>query len=294
MIGKLRKVFSNLLKMINKKNFQQKIAITQGRHLRIIKKKIQIFPEKDWKKELTLFKYTKLNYIEWVVSDDNFKSNPLTKKQGHKIINKYLKKNKIKCRSVDLDFIARKNIFKFSKIEIVEFFQKIKIIFNNANKIGIKYLIFPFLENSSPNSKYKLNELIKLLNEIHEKLPSKLLILIETDLSPKKLLRFIKKMNQKIFINYDLGNSASKNFDFNEEKKYFKFVKNIHLKDRVKNGSTVRFGEGNANFKELFKFLLKNKFNCNFTLQPARSKCNKDIKEILINLKYIKQLLLRL
>ena len=25
-------------------------------------------------------------------------------------------------------------------------------------------------------------------------------------------------MNRKIFINYDLGNSASKNFDFNEEK----------------------------------------------------------------------------
>ena len=101
-------------------------------------------------------------------------------------------------------------------------------------------------------------------------------------------------MKNKIFINYDLGNSASKNYKFNEEKRYFKFVKNIHLKDRVKNGSTVRFGHGNADFKKMFTFLLKNKNNYDFNLQPARAKFNKDIKEIKINLEYIDSLLMNL
>ncbi len=294
MTGKLQKVFSNPLRMINKKKFRKQLSITQGRHLKIIDGKIQVFPDKEWKKELKLFSKTKLNYIEWVISNNNFKKNPICEINGHNLINKNLRKNKIKCRSVDLDFIARVKPFKFSKKEITNFLEKIKVISFNCSKIGIKYLIFPFLESSSPNTKLKRNKLVYLINEIQKKMPNNLLILIETDLKPLELIELIKKMKRKIFINYDLGNSASKNYDFNEEKKYFKFVKNIHLKDRIKNGSTVRFGYGNANFKEFFKFLSKSKNNYHFTLQPARSKCNKDIKEIKLNIKYIEQLLLNL
>ena len=75
--------------MINKQNFRKKISITQGRHLRIINKRIQLFPEKNWKKELKLFNLTKLKFIEWVVSKDNFKKNPICQINGYKIINKH-------------------------------------------------------------------------------------------------------------------------------------------------------------------------------------------------------------
>ena len=279
---------------MDKKKFKKKLSITQGRHLKIINQRIQIFPEKNWKNELKLFNLTKLKFIEWVVSEDNFKKNPICKINGHKIINKYLKKNKIKCRSIDLDFIVKVNPLKFSKKEIKTFIERIKIISSNATKIGVKYLIFPFLENSSPVGKLKQKKLILMLNEIRKKVSSKLLLLIETDLKPVELSIMIKKMKNKIFINYDLGNSASKDYDFNEEKKYFKFVKNIHLKDRVKNGSTIRFGLGNANFKKMFAFLMKNKNNYDFNLQPARSKRNEDIKEIKINIEYIESLLINL
>ena len=107
------------------------------------------------------------------------------------------------------------------------------------------------------------------------------------------MLRFIKTFNQKVFINYDTGNSASKNFDFNEEKKYFKYVKNIHLKDRKKNGITVRFGKGNVNFEKFFKYIKKHKSYFYFNLQPARSKTNKHIEEILTNINFLKKVILK-
>lgn len=280
--------------MIDRKEFRKKLSITQGRHLRIISQRIQIFPEKNWKNELKLFNLTKLKFIEWVVSEDNFKKNPICKINGYKIINKYLKKNKVKCRSIDLDFIVKENPLKFSKKKIETFIKKIENISLNATKIGVKYLIFPFLENSSPTGKFNQDQLILILNEIRKKIPNKLFLLLETDLKPVELLILIKKMKNKIFINYDLGNSASKNYNFNEEKKYFRFVKNIHLKDRVKNGSTVRFGYGNANFKKMFTFLMKNKNNYDFNLQPARSKSNEDIREIKLNIEYIENLLIDL
>ena len=280
--------------MIDRKKFREKLSITQGRHLRIIDQRIQIFPEKNWKNELKLFNLTKLKFIEWVVSEDNFKKNPICKINGYKIINKYLKKNKVKCRSIDLDFIVKENPLKFSKKKIKTLIKEIENISLNATKIGVKYLIFPFLENSSPTGKFNQDQLILILNKIRKKVPNKLFLLLETDLKPIELLTLIKKMKNKIFINYDLGNSASKNYDFNEEKKYFKFVKNIHLKDRIKNGSTVRFGYGNANFKKMFTFLMKNKNNYDFNLQPARSKSNEDIREIKLNIEYIENLLMDL
>jgi len=290
-IGKLQKVSSSLYKMIDKKKFKKKLSITQGRHLRVINKKIQIFPKRNWKNELKLFSLTKLNFIEWVVSGNNFKENPICQINGYKIIKKHLNINRIKCRSIDLDFIVKDNPLIFSNKKMKTFIKKIEIIATNAVKIGIKYLIFPFLENSSPNGILKQKKLISILNIIRKKISNKILILIETDIGPDELLRIIEKMKNKIFINYDIGNSASKNFDFNEEKKYFKFVKNIHLKDRVKNGPTVRFGHGNANFKKMFNFLKNNKNTYDFNLQPARAKSNKDIEEIKINIEYINKLL---
>lgn len=280
--------------MIDKKNFKRRLSITQGRHLRVINKRIQIFPEKNWKRELRLFKLTRLKYIEWVVSQDNFDKNPICQINGHKIIKSCLNKNDIKCRSVDLDFIVKENPLKFSEKKLDSFIKKIEIISINAVQIGVKHLIFPFLENSTPNTKQKRKKLVMLLNLITKKIPNKLFISIESDLKPSILLEIIKKIKNKIFINYDIGNSASKNYDFNEEKKYFRFVKNIHLKDRIKNGATVRFGQGNANFKKMFTFLIKDKNRYDFNLQPARSRNNEDIKEIKLNIRYIESLLLNL
>ena len=51
------------------------------------------------------------------------------------------------------------------------------------------------------------------------------MISIETDLKPSILLELIKKMKNKIFINYDIGNSASKGYDFNKEKNTLNLLK---------------------------------------------------------------------
>ena len=90
------KIASTIFKsntMINKKNLKN--SNNSRRHLKLLIKNSNI-SEKIWKNELKLFKLTNLNFIEWVISKDNYLKIP--QKKGHKIINKYLKKNKIKCR----------------------------------------------------------------------------------------------------------------------------------------------------------------------------------------------------
>ena len=92
--------------------------------MEIINNKIQLFPDKLWKKELKLFDKTGLNFIEWVVSKENFLKNPICKKNGYKIINHHLKKNNLNCRSIDLDFIVKEESSKFSEKKIISFNKK--------------------------------------------------------------------------------------------------------------------------------------------------------------------------
>ena len=105
-----------------------------------------------------------------------------------------------------------------------------------------------------------------------------------------------KKFNAKFFgINYDTGNSAGLNYDTNEEfKNYGRFIKNIHIKDRVLYGKTIRLGNGNANFKNVVKNIYKINYKELLILQTARSeKKNEDIKELRKNFNFLKKILVR-
>ena len=78
-------------------------------------------------------------------------------------------------------------------------------------------------------------------------------------------------------------------YKLNDEKIYFGKVHNIHIKDRIYKGNSVRLGKGNYNFKQFFKFLKKIKYNGNLILQTARSKNH--LNELKININFIKNYL---
>ena len=58
---------------------------------------------------------------------------------------------------------------------------------------------------------------------------------------------------------------------------YGKYIDNVHVKDRIYNGSTVFFGKGDADFKTVFKKLKEINYKGNFILQGARSKKNQHV-----------------
>jgi len=271
-----------------------KFGVMQGRLTPIIENRIQIFPKKNWEIEFQRAKDLDLKYIEWTLDYDTFKYNPILKKSGINKIRHLSNKTSVKVKSLTGDCFMQKPFWKTHRNnKLIKDFKKILV---SCNKVGIKYIIVPLVDNGSIEDEKTEKSLIQIFKKLKTQIKKKKIqILFESNFSPKKLKKFMLNFDKSIFgINYDLGNSASKNYNFNSEKKYFKFVKNIHLKDRRKYGHTVRFGDGNANFKKMFSYLIKNKNKYDFTLQPARSKCNKDIEEIKLNIEYIKQLLLNL
>ena len=275
--------------MIKLKNF----GFMQGRLSPTEKNKIQFFPKKNWEKEFFFAKQIGLKNMEWTLDHKNLYKNPIFTKNGKKKIKELSKKYNITIKSLTGDCFMQKPFWKYKNK--VKYIQDLKKIIKACSDLKIKYIIFPLVDNSSIKNKKEEKEIVLEFKKLNKFLTrNKVQILFESNYSPKNLKDFIKKFDKKNFgINYDTGNSASFDYDStNEFKQYGKYIKNIHIKDRVCNGKTIRLGEGNADFKKIFKNIYRIKYNNLLIFQTARSaKKNDDINELKINLNFIKKII---
>ncbi len=271
-----------------KKNL--KIGFMQGRLVGSENKNfIQFFPEKNWKRELSLAKKNKLRLIELTANISNLNKNPVF---NSRLKNKYkiaMNKNKVTADSLTCDFFMEKPFFKLNNKSEFKSKSLLERVIKVSQNIGIKKFVIPLVDNSSIKSAKEEEKIISYFKseQFLKNLNKNTLILFESDFKPKKLLSFIKKFNSKIFgINYDSGNSASLNYKIKDEKVYFKYVKNIHIKDRFKFGKTVDLGKGNAQIEKLTRLIKKKKYYGNLILQTAIPEKN-IIQRLLKNKQYL-------
>lgn len=270
---------------------KNKIGFMQGRLVDSEKvNSIQYFPEKKWQKEILLAKKNKYNIMEWTVNIENIKKNPIFKTNKIDNLKKYLLENNLKVTSVTCDFFMQKPFFKNPKnIKILDY---LKTLIINGQKIGIRNFILPLVDQSSIKNKLQENKLINKVKKFEKLLDKNSKILFETDYKPNEIIKFIKKFKSlKFGINYDTGNSAGLGYSFNDEKKYFKYVKNIHIKDKKLNGKTTRLGCGNFKFSTFFSYLKKINYKGNLILQTARAENKSHEYELNLNRKYIQKYL---
>ena len=72
-------------------------------------------------------------------------------------------------------------------------------------------------------------------------------------------------------INFDMGNSASLGHNPEEELSVCSGrILNIHIKDRILAGHSVKLGSGDVNFKKIAKSLSDQEYAGNMILQAAR------------------------
>ena len=232
------------------------LGIMQGRLLPKYKNQFQSFPKNSWKKEFALAKKFNLEYIEFIFGDKNVNAHPLLDRKKIQIIKNLEKINEIKIRSICADYFIYNPLFEGSSKKKINLLKK---LICNASYLKVTDIVLPFVDNSSLNSKIKLKKTIQILNSFSDFVDKmNINIALETDLKPSDFLRFIKSLKSKRFtINYDLGNSAYKNYDISDEfKTYGDKISSIHIKDRLIGGPSVVLGTGDVNFKKFF-FLFK-------------------------------------
>ena len=270
----------------------EKIGLMQGRLSIPIGKKIQAFPTNNWENEFRKAKKLSVRFIEWTLDHKNLSKNPLLSSSGQKKIKKLCKDYKIKINSITGDCFMQRPFWKVDKVYKKKLILDLKKILIGASKLNIKYLVIPIVDNGKlKNTRQKkiLIEELKKIKTLQKK--TKVKILFETDFSPQQNFEFLKNFDKNFFgLNYDIGNSASLNYDpVQEFKKNAIYIKNIHIKDRKKFGMTVPLGQGNAKFNLIFKLCKKYNYKGNFIIQAARKKKGQEVETIKTYLKFIKK-----
>jgi hexulose-6-phosphate isomerase len=260
----------------------------QGRLSKKDSGKIQSFPSKFWQQEFQIAKKLGIKFIEWTLDYKNFEKNPIFNITDIYRIKQLEKQNSVFVKSLTGDCFMQKPFWK--KKNHGTLVLDLKKIISACNKVGIVYIVVPLVDNGSIKLLWQEKKLIKIFLSLKNLLKkNKVQVVFESDYSPLKLKKFIENFDKNIFgINYDSGNSAFFGYSIEEEFGLYKeYVKRIHIKDRLFKGPSVRLGRGNVNFPLLFKNIRVNKFKNSLVLQTARSKRNKDIKEIQKNIKYL-------
>jgi hexulose-6-phosphate isomerase len=139
---------------------------------------------------------------------------------------------------------------------------------------GVRWVVVPLVDNGSVDSAEAAENLADGLEQLAPLLSAdRVGIAFESDLGPQELARFMEGLDPALFgVNYDIGNSAALGFDHREEiAAYGARIVNVHVKDRLRGGTTVPLGQGAADLEGCAATLLEAGYAGNWILQTARA-----------------------
>ena len=238
-----------------------KIGIVQGR----LSEPIEGFQEcpANWTREFDLLNELGLNHIEWIVTKENYHSNPI-----HDVD---LSDRPIS--SVCADFMVDEN---FNQITYLDDYFKPMCDLVRKNKIN--YLTIPLLEKSSVVDYDVRDEFASAIYPYLCDYPD-IKFLIEAELGIRELKGLLM---ENVGITYDTGNITSFGIDQAIYIESFKHdICQVHIKDRTVNPmETVVPGKGDTDFKSIFKKLKSINYDGLYTLQTTREEDGNEIETI--------------
>ena len=252
-----------------------------GRLSSPINNEIQCFPFDSWQEEFKLAKNIGFNSIDWIV--DLYKKNPIFNDDSVKHMKNLIRESGVNITTICADYFLHKKLFRENQDELKENIVILKTLIKQANKLDIKIIEIPFVDNSSLRT---LEDKQELMNNLEYVIPiieeNEIKIALETDLPPEKLRDMVAEINHpNILLNYDVGNSTSNGFDIKTEWKILNdLIISVHIKDRKIGGTTVPLGTGDVDFKIFFESLKKYGYSSDLIIQGARE--DLDSKKILV------------
>lgn len=249
-----------------------KIGIMQGRLSKPLHNKIQSFPEHLWKDEFETATKIGFDVIEWIF--DEYKLNPILSSDGISEIRSLCKKHDIIINAVCADYFMTQKLFHESHDNLEKNINILKDLILQSKKLEISMIEIPLVDSSSLKTN---NDKLELRNNLERVIPlaekNDITLVLETDLSPVDFKELLSEFNHpNIMANYDSGNSTSLGYDSNEELRMLKkWIKNVHVKDRLFRGGTVPLGSGDTDFNRFFSTLSEIQYFGDLIIQGERS-----------------------
>lgn len=252
----------------------QRIGFMQGRLSALVDGKIQAFPWDEWREEFPRAKELGLTRMEWTIDQERLRENPLTTEQGQQDIVALSRENGIRIPSLTGDCFMQTPFWKVDALVHDALVADLDLLLAACGHIGIEFVVIPLVDNGKIERESESDTLKRVLLARCEQLARwNVKIVFESDLPPRELADFIAAFPADTFgINYDSGNSASLGYDSAEEiDAYAPRILNVHVKDRIRGGTTVPLGTGNGDLPKTIRLIERSGYKGQYILQTARA-----------------------
>lgn len=252
----------------------ERIGFMQGRLSALVDGKIQAFPWNEWRDEFPRAKALGIGRMEWTIDQERLRENPLTTEGGRGAIARLARGNTIRIASLTGDCFMQAPFWKADGRLREALVADLDLVLESCAALRIEFVVIPLVDNGKIETGEQAEVLLRILLERSASLSKQgVRVVFESDLPPAELAAFIGKFPREVFgINYDIGNSAALGFDCGEEiAAYAPRILNVHVKDRLRGGTTVPLGTGAADLAKAIRLIEQSGYSGQYILQTARA-----------------------
>ena len=266
------------------------IGIMQGRLSPPTGGRIQSFPVDTWREEFARARKAGLNCIEWIYEAGTDTVNPLRTNEGIAEIRRLAETWGVGVWSICADYYMTERLVASDGIPQLKLVEHLKWLLRQANALGARYIVLPFVDSSSLRSRQEIEGLRGVLASV---IPTAervgIELHLETDLSPDSLVTILGSVSHPLLrANLDTGNSASLGRNPVEELTLLgPWLGSVHVKDRVLGSGTVPLGTGSADFRAYFRLIHAAGFRGPFILQAAREEGMSEVELAIRNRRFV-------
>ncbi|MCA9370452.1 MAG: sugar phosphate isomerase/epimerase [Candidatus Peregrinibacteria bacterium] len=250
-----------------------KLAYMQGRLSPMEDGRIQCFPVLQWREEFQRAVEAGIPAIEWIDDTYGATTNPLRTDDGIQELKQLMQKHNITIPSVCADTFMEEPLIRCTETQRTERIALLRFLLGQTQKIGARHIGIPLLDNSAIQTDAEMKQVVDALTQVLPDLERLSLELhLETSLDPDTFRQLLTLLDHpRIRVTYDTGNSAALGYDPRIEfAAYGSRIGSVHIKDRIKGGTTVKLGTGDTDFACVAVELSAINFDGLYTLQAAR------------------------
>ncbi|MGE4296883.1 MAG: sugar phosphate isomerase/epimerase family protein [Desulfovibrionaceae bacterium] len=250
------------------------IGFIQGRLSPMVDGRIQAFPWDAWRDEFPAAQALGIACMEWTLDQHRLRENPLMTEDGREEIRALSAAHGLRIPTLTGDNFMQAPFYKAQGATRDNLLMDAADVVAACGALGIGVIVVPLVDNGSVTTEEEAAALLDGVEALAPLLREQgVRIAFESDYPPDDLAAFIACFDpQTCGINYDIGNSAALGYDCRAEvAAYGGRIIGVHVKDRLRGGTTVPLGTGAADLPGAVAALAGAGFAGPWIMQTARA-----------------------
>lgn len=247
-----------------------RVGVMQGRLSARPSDRLQAFPHATWPEEFAQAKRLGFDFLEWIYEAPRASENPIASAAGRAAIRACSRESHLPVASVCADYFMIEQLAGSERRARNQNVAALVELVYWTREIGASRILLPLLETSAVDSADLKEQVVESLQQVTSALVEcDVRLGLEMEIPGLEYAALIGRVGHShVRAYYDVGNSTAQGFDVAQDiLPLLPVLEAVHLKDRVRRGTSRRFGLGDANFRGFFERLAAANYRGDFLLQ---------------------------